>query len=535
MISRQFHDMWRLGESEAARLLRSRNWAATPLGAIGDWPERLRGIIDLMLASEEAMFLVVGPDLTLIYNDAFCPFLTAKHPDFFGAPFRLLVPEIWDEVRPLVEATLAGRQQVITDHHFHTRWRREAPEGWFTATWTPVRGADGATYGFLSSFRETTATVTREAALRTSKTRQAFLLQLSDALRPLADPVEVQTVASRLLGEHLGASRVAYVKDAGDAEHIILTRNYTNGVPGLEGRYRYTDYGEGLLAEMRAGRAVARPDIASDPHMGEAEKAAHAVLQLAATLYVPLVKENSLVAILAVHYAVPHEFAPEEVALVQEVAERTWEAVGRARTEAALRESEARLPRAFNTQTVGVMFWGEGFGLTDMNDAFLRLTGLTREEALGRTWAELTPPEFHPASLRAVEEVLTGGETTPYEKGFYRKDGSRWWGLFAARQVGNELVEFVLDVTARKEAEEELRESEERFRAIVETATDYAIFTIDPEGRIVTWPSGAQQVFGWTEDEAAGRPMEITYTPEDLAAGVPETERREARNNGPSA
>jgi PAS domain S-box-containing protein len=131
-------------------------------------------------------------------------------------------------------------------------------------------------------------------------------------------------------------------------------------------------------------------------------------------------------------------------------------------TPRALRASEARLAEAIKIQTVGVMFWGESFALSDMNEAFLRMTGFTREEALGKTWADLTPPEFHPLSLKAVEEVLTRGESTPHEKQYFRKDGSRWWGLFAARRVADEVVEFVVDVTARREAEERARAGEDR-------------------------------------------------------------------------
>jgi PAS domain S-box-containing protein len=198
---------------------------------------------------------------------------------------------------------------------------------------------------------------------------------------------------------------------------------------------------------------------------------------------------------------------------------------------AALTASEARLKSVFALKTVGLMFWGPGFGLTEVNDAFLAMTGFSREDALGKTWQELTPEEFHPASLRAVHEVTTQGESTPYEKQYFRKDGSRWWGLFAARKVGDEVMEFVLDVTAQRETQDALRDSEEQLRLIVENARDYAIFTSDPQDRITGWFAGAAAVFGWTAEEAVGQPGAMLYTPEDREQGVPEWENETARTH----
>ncbi len=185
----------------------------------------------------------------------------------------------------------------------------------------------------------------------------------------------------------------------------------------------------------------------------------------------------------------------------------------------AVRDSEVRLRSVFAIRTVGVMFWGEGFGLTDMNDAFLNMTGFTREEALGKTWQELTPEEFHPPSRRAVEEVMTLGETTPYEKQYFRRDGSRWWGLFAARKIGNEVVEFVLDISDRKRAEAELRDSEARFRAAI-GAVQGVLWTNNARGEMAGEQPGWAELTGQTREEYQGFGWARAVHPDDARASI---------------
>lgn len=125
----------------------------------------------------------------------------------------------------------------------------------------------------------------------------------------------------------------------------------------------------------------------------------------------------------------------------------------RLEAEQALRASEERFRRALEIETVGIIFFNTAGEITGANDAFLAMGGYSREDvAAGRVrWDELTPPEWMPHALRAIEEFKATGRTTPYEKEYIRKDGSRWWALFAATRLNeHEGVEFVLDISKQK-------------------------------------------------------------------------------------
>jgi PAS domain S-box-containing protein len=135
----------------------------------------------------------------------------------------------------------------------------------------------------------------------------------------------------------------------------------------------------------------------------------------------------------------------------------------RKQAEEILRESEARLQKAIGIETVGVIFFDAEGNLTSCNDAFLEMSGFPREQIQsGETnWEDLTPPEWMARSKQAFAELQRKGRTTPYEKEYFRQDGSRFWGLFAASNINeNESVEYIVNVSTRKQAEESLRQSQ---------------------------------------------------------------------------
>jgi two-component system CheB/CheR fusion protein len=100
-------------------------------------------------------------------------------------------------------------------------------------------------------------------------------------------------------------------------------------------------------------------------------------------------------------------------------------------------------------------------------------------------------------------------------------------------QIGGIVLTFV-DITSRREAEQELRLSEERMRLVTESTHDYAIIVINEEGLITDWNKGAQHTFGYRKDEAEGRHFRFIFSAEDQRAGIPETELATAHTTGRS-
>src|SRR5262245_18120698 len=122
-----------------------------------------------------------------------------------------------------------------------------------------------------------------------------FLATLNATRRPLRNPVEMQEVAARMLGEHLGVSRVSYADVVGD-EFIVRRSFYVKGVAPFVGRGPITAFGEAFLENYRRGETVAVSDVGLDPRFGEAERTYLLASEIAAFVGVMLHKEGTLLA-----------------------------------------------------------------------------------------------------------------------------------------------------------------------------------------------------------------------------------------------
>ena len=157
--------------------------------------------------------------------------------------------------------------------------------------------------------------------------------------------------------------------------------------------------------------------------------------------------------------------------------------------EAVLRDREARWRGLFGSPMIGILFWDSTGAITDANDALLQLVDYSREDLdAGRvSWLEMTPLDERYLDERALESLRTTGACTPYEKHYIRKDGSRVPIVIGAALIDGSRdhgVAYVQDITARREAEGWLRESEARFRNIAE-ASPLILWMVEADGRCV--------------------------------------------------
>jgi PAS domain S-box-containing protein len=165
------------------------------------------------------------------------------------------------------------------------------------------------------------------------------------------------------------------------------------------------------------------------------------------------------------------------------------------------------------------------------NTGAARIKGYRPDEIIGQHFSKFYPPEAKNRHLPEHELRVAGAEGRFEDEGWrVRKDGTRFWAnvvITALRDDAGELRGFAKvtrDLTQRREHEEVLRQSEERFRLLVEGVSDYAIFMLDANGYVMTWNSGARRIKGYFADEIIGQHFSKFYPADAVESGWPEHE-----------
>ncbi len=166
-------------------LMRNKDWSASALGKPEDWPDALRTALGIALSSRFPMVLWWGPDLIMLYNDAWRPVLgVSKHPHFLGEPGQKAWPEIWHIIGPMLESVMrTGEATWVDDQLLEVNRNGYVEEAYFTYSYSPIHLPDGSVGGVFSAVHETTERVVSE--------RRMQILREVGAAAVDADPVTV--------------------------------------------------------------------------------------------------------------------------------------------------------------------------------------------------------------------------------------------------------------------------------------------------------------------------------------------------------
>ncbi|VVO02831.1 Sensor histidine kinase RcsC [Pseudomonas fluorescens] len=323
---------WLQSSSDMAERVRLHDWASSPLGPLEQWPDVLKTTVALCLASSFPQSIVWGPQLTMLYNDAFSPILGDK-PYALGRPFSEVWHEAWADIGPIANAAFEGHATYIENFPLLIERGNGSEQAYFTFCYSPIRDPQGRVVGMLDTVTETTATVFLARRL-------AVLDAVGSAVANATDAETIMSTTTRLLAEHLQVSNCAYADMDADEDGFTIRGNWAApGSPSIVGRYSLASFGARAVRQLRAGEPLVVED--NRVEFPPEEAASYQALDVLATVCFPLIKDGRLTALMAVHHKKARVWSPYDLALVGEVTERSWAHIERVRADAAVREGLA--------------------------------------------------------------------------------------------------------------------------------------------------------------------------------------------------
>lgn len=602
-----------LGGGQTGELIRTLDWASTPIGPLERWPQSLRTLTAMLVVSPVPMALLWGEAGTLIYNDGYARVAGARHPHLLGAS----VFEGWPEIREFNEnvmrvglsgETLSFRDQVLTLYR-----NDRAEQVWLNLDYSPAYDEVGTPAGVIAVVVETTERVRAELRLQAERERMNRLFEQAPGLmamlsgpdhvfemanpayhqlvgdRPLlglalrdalpeverqgflaildnvyrAGEAYVSTAAVELrrggpngaeeqrvvdfvfqpvtdvdgrvegifiqgydvterveaegrlqfldslgkftsgltaadsileittqrLGEHLNLAVCAYADMDPDQDGFTIRGNWAKpGAAGIVGHYSLRDFGSLAVEKLHAGL----PLILSDTRAQLPSEAAAAFLSigLAATICLPLVKNGRLTALMAIHDDQPRAWLPTDLALLNEVTERSWAHIERVRAEAESRLAEQRFREALEQQVAertAALAQSEAHiraiaETTHMHQGLLTPEGITlycnatslaaihasAEQVVGLPYWDspwFSETSGMPDTIRAAIERAKSGYTENITMRLALPTGLRSFDfsmrpVFDADGTVVAIVPEAVETTARKQAEQALQQSQ---------------------------------------------------------------------------
>lgn len=483
---------------------------ATDLGPRDSWPAALATIAAAVAAAPQPMFVLWGPRRVILYNDAFVPLAGSRHPALFGRALFDAWPDPPAALRSAAEHAASGHAALVEEVGVDAEDRIGGGSRRFTLSCTPLADPATGQTGVLAILTDTTGGAGRD---RTQEREAAFRAAVADTLRTATDPDGVLDAAAELVGRHLGADLAAFAQPGTEEAGARAVAAWSGSGDADSRAPDLLAAAVCAVGDLRAGRTVVvrgGADRAPGPL-----RTALADAGFGAVVAAPLLDDRHPGAGLVLASRTPRDWTPAEIAVVEEIAGRSWAAAGRLAAEARLRASEQRFRVALGSTPTVVFQHDRALRYTWIYNAPGDLTA-----AVGRTDEELLAPDDARRVTALKRQVLETGQPLRAELAI-RHDGAdhiydmTLEPLKDSRGAVTGLTGSAYEISTLRATARSLAESEARYRAVFDNAA-VGISHVGLDGRWLMVNDRMCEIMGYPCDELLAMSFQDITHPDDL-------------------
>jgi len=498
--------------------------------------ERKR-LYDILMQFPAMIGIVKGSDLVYEFANPTYLQVAGRTLDIIGQPLRQVFPELEGQIYFDVLEQVYRTGETFIREESPTYWDRNGDgvleEAFFNCIFPAWRDAEGTIQGVLIYNIEVTAQVRARqqieellAELQHKERQQQFLIELNDAIRAIQDPKEIMWKVVCSTGQHFQVTRCTYGEIDSTQEYVIVDRDYCNGVISIVGSHHMDSFGPELIAELKQGKTIVVDDVDRDPRTAGSGSATFDAIQTKSLLCVPLVKEGRFVALLVLHHASVRHWTEEDVVLMERIAQKTWLAVERSRSEEELRESEAHLQLALKVGRMGTWDWDMQTDALLWSEGHFTILGLEPNECEPdyKVWATRVHPDDLAEAEAKLQQAIADKKEYHHEYRLRWSDGSIHWvearGQLTYDSQGNpkHSIGAVIEITERKQAEQEREQLLERERiarseaeaaqhqlATIFNTSPIGLALLDAQQRFIAINEALAEINGLTREQHLGQ------------------------------